>query len=400
MPNFRTLLRRAGYPPMVFRAMGGGFAYALSLTLIVAPLPHRIQDLGGSLLAVGTAATLFGLSSSVFRPVAGRLVDWQAGPMYLVGVGVMACVPLVYAFIPSLEAIYAARLVHGMALSLSSTAYRTIVANLAPEDRRGEGMALGGLTYPLALMMAPAAGEVLADTWGTTVAFLIAAGLAVVALGVVWPFRAQGPGPTRAGGVPYAGTWSLLRRPALQIAVLASWVTGMVGATLMAFVPLLGPELALPQTGLFFTVFSALVLLLRVPAGRLSDRAGRMPVLVASGLLMTASCGAMAAARSPAAALTLAGATAVAYVGLRSPSEALVVDAAPRHRRGTGLALNFLAFDLGSSTGPLIMGVVAEGIGLGAAFLTLAGLNLVCTVWMIWLGRFGPPDTPQDGEGT
>ncbi|MBC7224264.1 MAG: MFS transporter, partial [Anaerolineae bacterium] len=369
MPSLRFLLQRTGYPPMVFRAMGGGFAYALSLTLIVAPLPHRIQGLGGSLVAVGTAATLFGLSSSFFRPVAGRLVDWQAGPMYLVGVAIMAGVPLVYAFVPSLGAIYAARLVHGLALSLASTAYRTIVASLAPEDRRGEGMALGGLTYPLALMVAPAAGESLAGAWGLEATFVVAAALGMVALAVVWPLREVGRGPTRAGGLPRVGMWGLLRQRGLLLSCAASVVTGIVFATLAAFVPLLGAELALPQTGLFFTVFSALVLLLRVPAGRLSDRVGRAPVLVASGLLMTASCGAMTVARGPAAALALAAATAVAYVGLRSPSEALVADATPRHRRGTGLALNFLAFDLGSSAGPLMMGAVAEGMGLGAAFL-------------------------------
>jgi len=270
---------------MVFLAMGGGFAFALSLNLIVTPLPLLVEAVGGTLVAVGTAATLFGLSSSLFRPVAGRLVDLRAGWVFLAGLLMMALVPLVYAFVPALGVIYVARMFHGLSLSAASTAYRTIIANLAPEERRGEAMALGGLTYPLAIMVAPPAGEAISRSLGLSAPFLAAAGMAALGLLVVWPLRGLGRGATRVSR-QYVGFRKLLGRPGLQAATLAAWLTGIVWGALGAFVPLMGPGLGLVQTGLFFTVFSATLFLLRVPAGRLSDRVGRLPVMLPAGILV------------------------------------------------------------------------------------------------------------------
>jgi len=57
-------------------------------------------------------------------------------------------------------------------------------------------------------------------------------------------------------------------------------------ASVVALLPLFAEEAQLGNPGLFFTVFSLVVLVLRAPLGRLSDRLGRVAV-IAPGLFMT-----------------------------------------------------------------------------------------------------------------
>lgn len=389
--RLNVLLQRSGYPPMVFAAMGGGFAYAFSLNLIVTSLPLRIEALGGSLVAVGTATTLYGLCSSLSRPFTGRLVDWRAGWVYLAGLAMMVFVPLAYAFAPALGALYVGRAFHGIALGAVSTAYRTIVANLGPEDRRGESMAMGGLTFPLALMVAPPVGEVIAQNLGMTANFLAATGMALLAFWMVWPLRRLGGGSVLAGR-QYVGFRKLIQRPGLQAATLSAGLAGVIWGVLVAFVPLLGPGLGLTQTGLFFTIFSGTLFFLRVPAGRLSDRVGRLSMMLPAGVLMVLFCGALPWIRGASSALGVAFLLGLATTGLRSAAEGLVVDDTPREGRETGLALNFFGFDMGVGLGPLAVGALADAGGFALAFATLGAVGLACMAFVGWLGRHAGED--------
>ncbi len=57
-------------------------------------------------------------------------------------------------------------------------------------------------------------------------------------------------------------------------------------ASVVALLPLFAEEAKLGNPGLFFTVFAVVVLVIRGPLGRLSDRRGRV-VVVAPGLFVT-----------------------------------------------------------------------------------------------------------------
>lgn len=156
--------------------------------------------------------------------------------------------------------------------------------------------------------------------------------------------------------------------------------TSTYGA-IVAFLPLLAQERGIPRYGLFFTFYGLSSLILRVPAGRLSDRLGRGNILVPALFLLTFSVFLIGLARSS-LLLLLAGLLYGGSLGSAYPALiAWVVEANPPERRGAVLSIFTASFELGLAFGSIILGLIGEAFGLQAVFfvsgfLALGGLAL------------------------
>lgn len=117
--------------------------------------------------------------------------------------------------------------------------------------------------------------------------------------------------------------------------------------------------------------------------GRLSDRHGRLPVLVFSQIGTAISFVVLALATGPGwlfAGRILDGITG----GNIIVAQAYVTDITPPDRRTQSLGLIFAAFGLGFSVGPVLGGVIAAAAGSDALFFTAAGAAAL-TVVLTWL---------------
>lgn len=103
-------------------------------------------------------------------------------------------------------------------------------------------------------------------------------------------------------------------------------------------------------------------------AGRLSDRFGRVPVLVAGFVLEAGALMALAASSDLLALAASAVALFVASAAQRTSLEATAGDIAPPERRARSMSWFATAADLGAATGPLIGYWMAAGGHLAAAY--------------------------------
>jgi MFS family permease len=121
-----------------------------------------------------------------------------------------------------------------------------------------------------------------------------------------------------------------------------------------------------------------------IPAGYLSDRIGRRPMLCLawfSGLLATTI---MAAANSlPVFIIGMLVYGLTAFV--ISPLNSYVTAARGRWSVGRALMLSSAAFNLGMVIGPLLGGVVGERYGLRAVFTGAAGIFVVATIIILFI---------------
>jgi MFS family permease len=130
------------------------------------------------------------------------------------------------------------------------------------------------------------------------------------------------------------------------------------------------------QVGIIIASFNLARTLCNPLAGRLSDRWGRKPFIVA-GLLLYALVSVFYVMATRVEALILVrflhGFTSV-LVG--PVAMALAADIAPAHRLGRYMGTLNMAVMLGLGTGPVLGGIIRDLFGMAAAFYTMGGLAL------------------------
>ncbi|MDF2738797.1 MAG: putative Transporter [Actinomycetia bacterium] len=148
--------------------------------------------------------------------------------------------------------------------------------------------------------------------------------------------------------------------------------------------------------GLVVAAFSLSAFFLRPWAGRVADRWGRRPLMLAGAGLFAASTLAYGLASSPAALaglrlLTGAG-EALFWVGALTA----VADLAPAERRGEAMSLASLSLYLGIGVGPLLGELAIDRLGFAAAWALAAGCGLVAVALSLRVPDTRP-DNPEAG---
>ena len=138
------------------------------------------------------------------------------------------------------------------------------------------------------------------------------------------------------------------------------------------------------QIGLILGAFGAAMAITHIPAGRLADRIGRRPLLIAAwvtGLIATLV---MALARElPLFVVGMLGYGLTAFVS--SPLSSYVTAARGKWRVGTALALSTATFSTGMVLGPVTGGWIGDTYGLRAVYFVAAGIFVISTLCLLFI---------------
>lgn len=195
------------------------YCHFLAMGIFLAVLALYITGpLGGSHTAVGLTVGSFSLSAVVLRPAVGRGVDRRGRRPFLVGGPVLLALSSAGLFFAhTIPAVFALRLLQGVAGACYYTAGATVATDMAPPDRRADYIARFSLFLYGGFATGPALGEYLVNHGGFRAAWAVAGGAAAAAalVGRLVPetLRAWAPvgavdavGAVGAAGVAAAGS--------------------------------------------------------------------------------------------------------------------------------------------------------------------------------------------------
>lgn len=368
---------------------------AFSQGLLLATLPLYAGSFGVSYELISLAVSAAALGTLATDLPAGALLE-KLGlrPAMIVGSALVAAGTLALAWTDALEQVVAFRLAAGVGTALWGLSRHAYLTRTIPAARRGQALSVFGGINRIGVFLGPVLGGLVADAFGLRASFVVAAGLAGLALALSVAFLR--PAPAAEAPLPRGDRWRLvggllrLHGRDLGAAALAQTFAQMVRAGRHLIVPLYGADrlgLDAGQVGLVMTVSAIVDVAMFVPAGLLMDRFGRKVASVPSFAVMG-----LGVALIPFAdgfrGLLLAGMVIGLGNGLGSGAMmTLGADLAPPRATGEFLGIWRLIGDVGASAGPLAVGVVAGALGLVGGAYALAGVGLLASLTIAVLVR-------------
>ncbi len=382
------------YPRDFYLLLVATFLLFANLHLLIPVLPLYVESLGRA-SDVGLVVGAFSITAIASRPITGRWVDtWGRRPVLLMGSVVFGLGTLLYIPAVSVPILVAIRLLLGFGITFFTTAYVALAADLAPAGRRGEALGFAGLSFPVSLIFVPSLSVEILRVFGFEAVFLAAslsagAGLLVILLIGEPPHnpgdRDQGRGFRQV--IRVRGVWT----PAMM-----RFALGLSFGAVLAFLPIFVLERGLSNPGLFFTAYGAALLLVPIPAGRLSDRVGRVAVVGLGTAVAAVALGLLRGLDTLELMVLVGLLYGLGFGGARVALDASVADAVPDRERGTAFGVVFGAFDLGIGLGSYLTGMIAVMIGYADLYFLTAILAAVAGAAFLGLmrGRQEPEPAP------
>ena len=388
------------YPPRFWWLCLGAYFFFGSFNMIIPELPGMVERFGET-QHKGLIVSLFTLTALVARPFSGRLAD-SVGRVPVMVVGAACCLlcSLLYPSLAGFTGFVWLRLLHGFSTGFSPTGFSAYVADIIPADRRGEAIGLVTTFGSLGMASSPMFGGWMLDWLSLDAMFITSAVYGLVAM-VIFARLPE----TSAHREPFRARHLLVRfddlyDPSVWAPCLVMVLTAYSYGAMLTLIPDRSEELGLSNKGSMFMVFALASVAVRIVAGRLSDRFGRIRILM-GGVLLLITGMTLASQAQSVASLTVA---CIAYGmsnGITSPTLfAWATDLCPPERRARAFALLYIALELGIGLGALLSGYLLEDMVRVNSMTFLAGAISGCVAlgYLVYRSQFFKKNNPI-GDG-
>lgn len=392
--DVRDEVSRAPLPRDIKVLIAAAFVIALGYGIVAPVLPQFAASFDVGVAAASIIVSVFAFMRLVFAPVGGVLVGkWGERRVYLIGLLIVAVSTGACALAQDYWQLLLFRGLGGAGSTMFTVSATALIIRLAPPNSRGRVSGAYASTFLLGGILGPVAGGLLAG-FGLRMPFIVYAVALVVAAAVVAVMLKKPPAGT-GEDTPIPEPMAVreaLADPGYRAAIVSAFANGWATfGVRMALIPIFaaavlgaGPETA----GLALAVFAVGNALALTFSGRLSDSAGRRPLVVAGLVIAGLSIAAIGFTES--IPLFVAASIAAGFgSGLLGPAQqAAVADIIGNDRSGGKvLAVFQMATDGGAIIGPVLAGALADRLGYDWAFAATGAVAVAAALLWLLFGR-------------
>ena len=333
-----------------------------SFGMLLPELPAHLATMGGEAY-LGGVVGMFTLAAFLSRFISGRLAD-NAGrrKVMLIGSAVTALAGFGYLVATSIASFLALRFLHGLSTGFRPTGTSAMLTDRIPRSRRGEALGYLGVAGNAGMAAGPGIGELAHRRMGHRMdVHVTSALLGMASLLFTWPLKETLPGarPIRRSDLnPFNGAlvdpqaW-----PAAAVLLSVAIAFGIYLTITPDFVDHFGYR----YKGSFNTIIVVSSISMRFIAGRLSDRHGRIPLLLAGAVLLTIGMLLLGSAETKTMA-TIGGLIYGASIGINMPTVfAWTTDLAQPGKIALALGTMLMALEIGIGGGAIYSGMRFQG---------------------------------------
>ena len=357
--------------------------------LLIPVLPFYLKEVYGCAEGIiGAVLSCYIVSSLIVRPFSGFLLDiFPRKPLYILAYLAFTTIFLGYIVSGTLLIFIMLRAFHGLAFGAVSVGGNTVVVDIMPSSRRGEGIGYYGLSNNVAMSIGPMTGLFLHGVLSFETIFFIA--FLSCFLGWLFALCVKVSRKARVGTAVFSLDRFVLLKglPASLTLMLLSVPYGAMTNFVAMYADSIGLDVS---TGFFFTVMAVGMGVSRIFAGKLVDR-GFITQTIGRGLYLAIIAFLMLSSLEYLILWNREVSTVIFFIvpflqgvgfGMIFPAyNSLYINLAPRNRRATATSTYLTSWDVGIGLGMLLGGLIAEHFSFGTVYFAGGVLSIISMVY-------------------
>ncbi|MEH7384915.1 MFS transporter [Bacillus sp. JJ1521] len=343
--------------------------------LVVIIAVYAVDEYGASTSQAGLVTGIFIVGTLIGRLFIGRFIDLIGRKKTLfIGLVLFILTTCLYFVHAGITFLLINRFIHGITLGIASTATGTIVAQIIPPRRRGEGIGYFSMSATLATAIGPFIGLFMSQHTSYQVIFSLCLVIGVIGLLTslilyVPPLEAQTNQTQEKHGFRIA---DFVEPKALPIAFV-TFAISLCYASVLSFINFYAIEIDLvTAASFFFLVYSIAVLISRPFTGRLMDIKGANYVMYPAFFILAFGMFLLSIAHNTITLLLAGALIGLGFGNMQSCTQAVAVKLTPAHRMGLATSTFYIFLDAGLGFGPYLLGFLVPFTGYSKLYSILS----------------------------
>lgn len=370
--------------------LAANFLLYFGFWLLIPVLPFYLSEVfGAGNSAIGIILSCYTVAALCIRPFSGYFLDTFARkPLYLLAYFIFMSMFAGYIIAGSLALFILFRIIHGVSFGMVTVGGNTVVIDIMPSSRRGEGLGYYGLSNNIAMAVGPMSGLFLHDA-GMSYTTIFCCSLGSCIAGFLCASLVKTPYKPPVKREPISLDRFILLKgiPAGISLLLLSIPYGMTTNYVAMYAKEIGIDVT---TGFFFTFMAVGMAISRIFSGRIVDK-GKVTQVISTGLYLVvfsffllSACVYIISWNVLACGIiffTVAFLLGVGFGTMFPAYNTLFVNLAPNSQRGTATSTYLTSWDVGIGIGMLAGGYIAEVSTFDKAYLFGACLTIVSALY-------------------
>ncbi|QCR31770.1 MFS transporter [Lysinibacillus sp. SGAir0095] len=336
------------------------FTHLVFYSLLATVTQYVIGHFGRSQSDAGLAVGIYVIMALVARLFAGKIVDVMGRKKILIIAAVIFFLAVIaYQFATTFNLFMVVRGIHGFTFGLLMTATNAIMADVVPDERRGEGTGYYATAMNLAMATGPFIGLFMlrVTTFDMFVWILVFAAFCNL-LGIFLKVP-----PTNSPHVNQKvklrfSISDMFEKRALPIAI-CMFTLALGYSSLLSFLASYTEEIGYGEIATYFFVVYAVALVLTRPVtGRLFDLLGENKLTYPMLVLLVIGYFVLSQASTGWMILLASALIGIGYGTVQSNYLAIAIKEAAKNRKATATSTFFILMDLAIGVGPYLYGVL------------------------------------------
>lgn len=341
------------------------FLLFINLQMLLSSFSMHIKgNLDAGDIYVSLSTSVFAATAIIARLLTAKwLQQWSKEILLTFGL-IVAAVSTALCVLPETVApLLLLRALYGFGFGIGSTIIPTLVSQIIPTKRMGEGIGYFGLSTSLAMSIGPAAGMSIMRNFNFTTLALIGAGIIVLMFPLLLSSKAYSFGRAsftrKQQSEKSTKQWNKMLVFPIYFPAILNILLSITYSGILSFIAVYGEQLQLAEVGLFFLFNALTILLVRPIAGKIFDKKGPIIVLIPAACFVVVSMLILSYTTSMGILIVSALLYGVGFGSIQPTLQAWMLKSVTKKDYGTVNSMFYNATDIGVALGAIILGVIA-----------------------------------------